>query len=59
MRAKELIKLLQMNPEAEVFVRLDGSIFPTDAIAEHLEYKQFNCSEDEVFVLALLEEVEE
>jgi hypothetical protein len=53
MKAKELIEILQINPEAEVLVRLDGSIYPTDGLLEHKAYNKE--IDNEVFVLALEE----
>ena len=53
MKAKELIEILQINPEAEVLVRLDGSIYPTDELLDHKAYNKD--IENEVFVLALEE----
>lgn len=53
MKAKELIQILKLNPEAEVLVCLEGSVFPTTTLSEHIEYNQD--VDDEVFVLALEE----
>lgn len=50
MKAKELIELLnKMNPESKVLVRVDGSIYGTDNVEEHIDY---NGKDDEFFILA-------
>lgn len=55
MTVKELLEILKnVNPETKVLVRLDGSIFPTDNLDEHLDYNNDNSS-GEYYILAVEE----
>ena len=51
MKVKELLQFLSaVDPEADILVRIDGSIYPTDNLNEHMDYN--DGAEKEVFVLA-------
>ncbi len=51
-KVKELIKVWKnVDPESEILVRLDGAIFPTDSLDEHLDYNQGD--ENGFYILAL------
>ena len=55
MTVKELLEILKnVNPETKVLVRLDGSIFPTDNLDEHLDYNNDDSS-GEYYILAVEE----
>jgi hypothetical protein len=50
MTVGELLDLLKdAELDAEVLIRMDGSIFPTDNIFEHRDYNDF---EEDVYILA-------
>jgi hypothetical protein len=52
MKVKDLITALKLvNPNVEVLVRYDGSIFSTDNIDEHADYN--DGAENEYFILAI------
>jgi len=43
MKVSELLELLKTrNPNEEVLIRLDGSIFPTDDIEYNIDYNQYD-----------------
>lgn len=55
MIVKELLEILKnVNPDTKVLVRLDGSIFPTDVLDEHLNYNNDDSS-GEYYILAVEE----
>jgi hypothetical protein len=56
-KVKELLEILKnVNPETKILVRLDGSIFPTDNLDEHLDYNHdITDSNGEYYILALEE----
>jgi nitrite reductase/ring-hydroxylating ferredoxin subunit len=52
MKVSELIELLKRrDPDSQVLVRVDGSIYATDNVDEHKDYNQ--CSNVEYFILAI------
>ena len=60
MKVKDLIEILnKTNPEDIVRVRLDGSIFPTDNVTEHLDYNYFDSGEFYVLALEKFEDCED
>lgn len=51
MKVKDLFKLLEeADPESDLLIRIDGSIYPTDNLEEHEDYN--HGSEKEIFILA-------
>lgn len=53
MKVKELLELLKNeNPEAELFVRVDGTILRTDNVDEHTDYN-FDGALDQYYILGV------
>jgi hypothetical protein len=58
-KVKELLEILKtVNPETKILVRLDGSIFPTDNLDEHLDYNHDITDSNGGYYILALEEFE-